>query len=417
MIKPLSLFIGLRYTGAKQRNHFISFISTISILGIALGVTALITVLSVMNGFEKEISAKLLGMVSHINIYQYGGRPVSDWQTLARQAEKVDTSIIASAPFTQGQAMISQNNQITGLLLEGVIPEYESHITDIHSKIIAGELDSLNQPGFNIIIGQTLAANLGLQLGDMITIVLPETSVSVVGVMPRFKRFKITGLFKIDTQYDKSVAFIHSQKAGKLFYKDSQQVTGVKLKLDNVYAAPRLSNSLDNALPSQYLVRDWTFDHGNYFQAIKLEKTIMFLMLLLIVAVAAFNIVSALVMVVTDKRAEIAILRTIGATPRLIMQVFMFQGAIVGLIGTALGLVGGVLLALNVTDIIAYIEELFKVQFLSSDVYYISFLPSELQWPDVVKICIVSLILCFIATLYPAWRASKIKPAETLRYE
>lgn len=413
---PLSLQIAWRYTRAKRRNHFISFISLSSICGVALGVMALITVLSVMNGFEKELKERILGMVPHARVFG-AYQPIRDWKSVITQV-KQNKEVIGAAPFIHGQGMIADDGAVKGVHIEGILPEYEDEVTKVSQSFVEGSLTDLKSGSYNIAIGESLASSLGAKVGDKITLIIPEANVSPAGVLPRFKRFTVAGIFKIGYQYDSILGLVHLEDAAKL-YRFHDAVTGVELKFTELYAAPRLAKALGQTLSQSkpYIVRDWTREHGNYFEAVKLEKTIMFAMLLLIIAVAAFNIVSTLVMVVTDKQSEIAILRTIGGDAGLIMKVFILQGGMIGLIGTTLGVVFGILLALNVTDLVAALEAALKVQFLSSDVYYISFLPSDLQMADVVKIAIVAVIMSLLATIYPAWKASKIQPAECLRYE
>jgi len=416
MLKPLALFIGLRYTRAKRKNHFISFISSVSICGIALGVAALITVLSVMNGFDKELRERILGMASHVTIAGYSGA-VPDWQALEqRVGSKNYSEIVGMAPFVEGQAMLVNQGRTAFAVLFGVLPQNYAQVSDVEKHMVDGNFTELEPGAFNVVLGKSLAENLGLAVGDSLIIIVPEGTLTPAGVMPRTKRLKLIGTFDVGYDYDRALGFIALNDAQKL-YKLANGVSGLQLKLSSLYAAPRLGREIAQDLPSSYYVTDWTVQNGTFFAAVKLEKTLMFVMLSLIIAVAAFNILSTLVMVVTDKRADIAILRTIGATPGTITRIFFVQGSLIGIIGTATGLVLGILLALNVTTIVSSIEHLFSVKLLSADVYYISFLPSQLLWGDVVKICVASLTMSFLATLYPAWRASRIQPAEALRYE
>lgn len=415
MYRPLQLFIGLRYTRAKRRNHFISFISLTSMLGIALGVTALITVLSVMNGFETELRQRILGMTSHATISGYGG-PLDNWQELAAISDR-HARVIGSAPYIQKEGMLIAGQQVNGSLIRGVLPAEEPKVSEVTKNIISGELGSLVAGEFNVILGIDLARILGVMVGDKVTLVTPTANVTPAGVMPRLKRFTVSAIFEVGMyEYDSALALIHLDDARKLF-RMGQSVTGVRLKLDDLFQAPRVSRELAESIPGVYMVRDWTKHHANFFRAIKTEKTVMFVILLLIVAVAAFNIVSTLVMVVTDKTTDIAILRTLGSTPRSIMGIFMVQGTVIGFIGTVLGLIGGVSLALNVETIVPAIESLLGAKFMPADVYYISDLPSELHWDDVMKITVISFGISVLATLYPAWRASRTQPAESLRYE
>lgn len=415
MYRPLQLFVGLRYTRAKRRNHFISFISLTSMLGIALGVTALITVLSVMNGFENELRQRILGMTSHATISGYSA-PLDNWRELSAISDR-HPRVIGSAPYIQKEGMLIAGQQVNGSLIRGVLPGEEPKVSEVAKKLIAGELGGLVAGGFNIILGVDLARILGVMVGDKVTLVTPTANVTPAGVMPRLKRFTVSGIFEVGMyEYDSALALIHLDDARKLF-RMHDGVTGVRLKLDDLFKAPQVSRELAESIPGVYLVRDWTKHHANFFRAIKTEKTVMFVILLLIVAVAAFNIVSTLVMVVTDKTTDIAILRTLGATPRTVMGIFMVQGTVIGFIGTAMGLLGGVTLALNVETIVPALENLLGAQFMPADVYYISDLPSELHWDDVIKITVVSFGISILATLYPAWRASRTQPAESLRYE
>ena len=415
MYRPLQLFIGLRYTRAKRRNHFISFISLTSMVGIALGVTALITVLSVMNGFENELRQRILGMTAHATISGYG-EALTKWDQLAVIADK-HPHVLGSAPFIQKEGMLIHGQQVNGSLIRGVLPAEEPKVSDVGAKMISGSLNDLQPGEFRIILGIDLARILGVMVGDKVTLVTPSANVTPAGVMPRLKRFTVSGIFEVGMyEYDSALALIHLDDARKLF-RMGEGVTGLRLKLDDLFRAPFVSRELAESIPGIYSIRDWTQYHANFFRAIKTEKTVMFVILLLIVAVAAFNIVSTLVMVVTDKTTDIAILRTLGATPGSILGIFMVQGTVIGFVGTLLGLIGGVSLALNVETIVPAIEQLFGVKFLPADVYYISDLPSELHWDDVAKITGVSFFISVVATLYPAWRASRTQPAESLRYE
>ena len=415
MFRPLELFIGLRYTHTKRRTHFISFISLTSMLGIALGVMALITVLSVMNGFEKELRTRILGMASHATVTTFGGQ-LADWKGLA-DIVTGEPHVLAAAPYVSGETMLSLGNQASGALLRGVLPGVEDTVSDVVSHIIGGDINLLQEGEYGIILGSELAAALGAGIGDAVTVVSPQVIVGPTGIMPRLRRFTVVALFEVGMfEYDRGVALVHIKDAARLFRLDGN-VTGLRLKLDDVFDAPTVSKQLYNKLQGDYLIEDWTRRHANFFRAVKTEKRVMFIILTLIVAVAAFNIVSTLIMVVTDKRADIAILRTLGATPRSIMLIFIIQGVVIGVLGTALGVAGGVALALNIETIVPAIENFFNVQFLSADVYYISDVPSELHWDDVWRMAAVAMGLSLLATLYPAWRAARTHPAEALRYE
>ena len=416
MFKPLPLFIGLRYTRAKRRNHFISFISLSSMLGIALGVTALITVLSVMNGFEKELRHRMLGMSAHVVVNTVENH-WSDWQQLAEQISK-KPHVTGIAPFIQGQAMITYNKNVEGTFLQGISPQYEPQVSKVKDKMIAGNLENLQAGKFNLVLGSELSRTLGVGIGDKVTLVVPQASVTVVGLLPRMKRFTVAGIFNIGMhEFDSGLVLLHLEDAAKLLRMPAGSINGLNIKLDDMFIAKPFNTELQKELPFGYYSYDWTHRHKNFFEAIKMEKSVMFVILTLIVAVAAFNIVSTLVMVVTDKQADIAILRTLGATPKTVMMIFMVQGILIGVFGTMLGLGGGISLALNVETIVPAIEQLFNVEFISSEVYYISNLPSDLRWMDVYKIAGFSIIISLIATIYPAWQASRTQPAEALRYE
>ncbi|SDT99887.1 lipoprotein-releasing ABC transporter permease subunit [Halopseudomonas salegens] len=414
MFRPLPFFIGLRYTRAKRRNHFISFISLISMLGLTLGVMVMILVLSVMNGFDRELRTRILGMVPHATINGYD--PIEDWQQLSERVQE-HPRVIGAAPFIQLQGMLTHDGNVAPVLVNGIIPESESDVSIIDQHMQAGSLDALEDGGFGIVVGELVARRFGVGVGDRLTFVLPEASVTPAGVFPRLKRFEIKGIFKVGAELDGSLGLIHAHDAARLKRWLPGQMQGLRIQLDDLFLAPQVSWDLTGQLPGDYYAQDWTRTHGNLFAAIRMEKTMISLLLVLIVAVAAFNIISTLVMVVTDKKADIAILRTLGASPLKIMGIFMVQGSVIGVIGTVAGCILGVLAALNVSGLVALLERLFGVQFLSSDVYFISYLPSQLIWSDVVTICTTALGLSFLATLYPAWRASRTDPAEALRYD
>lgn len=415
MFRPLIVCIGLRYTRAKRRTRFISFITLTSVLGIALGVTALITVLSVMNGFEAELRERILGMTAHATVTGRDGT-LRDWHSLEPMLQ-MQKSVLAWAPYAEGQVMLIADRRVSGAMLRGVLTDYEPKVSEVAQRIVRGSLAELKPGEFGVILGEELGQFLGIIPGEQVTVITPQMNATPAGIMPRLKRFTVVGTFKVGMyEYDRNLALIHMDDAAKLFRLDGT-VSGLRLKLDDLFNAPLLTQDLGNVLGSGYYVADWTKAHDNFFKAVQTEKRVMFIILLLIVAVAAFNIVSTLVMVVTDKRADIAILRTQGMTPIEVMGVFMVLGTVIGLFGAALGAAGGIGLALNVDTIVPWIERQMHVKFMPGDVYYISELPSKLVWSDVFQITGLAFLLSLLATIYPAWQASRIKPAEELRYE
>lgn len=384
-------------------------------LGVALGVTALITVISVMNGFENELRVRILGMTAHATVRaQEDG--LKDWQNVAQTAGE-HPNVVGVAPYIQAEGMLSNGQQVSGTLIRGVLPEEEPKVSDVGEKMVFGKLHDLAPGEFGIILGKDLARILGALRGDKVTLVIPQASVTPAGLLPRMRRFTVVGIFEAGMyEYDSSLALIHMDDAAKLFRMPGE-VSGVRLKLDDMFQSMRIVRDLLQSLPGEYWVSDWTSQHANFFRAVKIEKITMFVILMLIVAVAAFNLVSTLVMAVVDKEADIAILRTLGATPASIMGIFMVQGAVIGIIGTMIGAVGGVALSLNIETIVPAIEQFLDTQILSAEVYYINELPSDMKWSDVFAITSVALTLSFLATIYPAWRASRVQPAEALRYE
>jgi lipoprotein-releasing system permease protein len=415
MFHPLSLFVGLRYTRSRRRNHFISFISVFSALGIALGVIALITVLSVMNGFHKEIRDRILGMASHGDVQALSGR-LENWpQALAQASEH--PRVLGAAPYIEAQAMLSHRREVSGAIVRGVLPDYEPKVVDVAEHMLAGSLDDLHADGFGIILGNELALKLGVSLGDKVTVVVPQMTVTIAGSMPRLKRFDVVGLFEVGmNEYDSGVAMIHMADAAKLLRMDDA-VTGVRVRIDDVWAAREVSLQLANSMSGLYRVLNWTDYHRNFFAALKMEKRMMGLLLFLIVVIAAFNIISTLMMMVIDKRSDIAILKTFGASPGLVMRIFVVQGAALGAIGTVVGTLLGLLLAYNVDEVVAAVERAFNVHFIDPSIYYISQLPSDVQLADVLLVSCGSFLLSLLMTLYPAWRAYRTDPAEALRYE
>ncbi len=409
------LLLGLRYTRAKRRNHFISFISLASMLGIGLGVATLIVVLSVMNGFESELRSRILGMASHATI-SGNSEGLPDWSGVAAMAAQ-NPDVAATAPYIEGEALVKVGSEISGTVIRGVLPGEEAKVSEIGKHMASGALSDLKGGDYNIVLGYELAQQLNVAVGDKVDLMIPQLSVTPAGVLPRFRRFNVVGVFRIGMyEFDRGLVLVHLDDAAAL-YRMGSNVTGVRLKLNDLFQAPRVAREIAQMTPGAYFVSDWTRSHANFFRAVATEKTVMFLILSLLVGIAAFNIVSTLVMVVQDKQADIAILRTLGATPRSIMAVFMVQGSVIGVIGTIIGVSLGVLLALNVQTVVPLLEAATGRQFLSPDIYYISDLPSDLKLADVLQISLLSLALGLVSTLYPAWRASRVQPAEALRYE
>lgn len=416
MLRPLELYIGLRYTRAKRRNHFISFISAISMGGIALAVIVLITVLSVMNGFETELRERILGMASHVTVYG-GDGGLRDWREIRELATPRVPGVEAAAPYVSGVGMLRSGGELSGTQLRGVLPELEAGVSDVESHMLTGSLSDLEAGAYRIILGAALARQLGVVVGDKVDLMIPQATTTPAGILPRFRRFEVAGVFEVGMyEYDRGMVFLHLEDAATL-YRLGDAVTGLRLRLADLFDAPAVSRQLELILPAGLRVSDWTREHANFFRAIATEKTVMFIILSLIIAVAAFNIVSMLVMVVTDKQGDIAILRTLGMTPRSVMTVFMVQGSLIGVIGTLAGVALGILLVINVENIVPLLEQLLNTDLLSADVYYISHLKAELHGDDVLRIAGTSLVLSFLSTLYPAWSAARVQPAEALRYD
>jgi lipoprotein-releasing system permease protein len=414
MFKPVPVAIGLRYVRAKRRNGFISFISLASILGIALGVTALITTLAVMTGFQREIRDRMLQMAAHATVSGYG-EPLQDWQQAVKVALQ-DPRIVGAAPYIEKEALISGNNNQPAML-RGVVPAEEDKVSVLGRKMVQGKLSELQPGSFKIVLGRELALWLGVGVGDDVIVTLADFRSTPLGGVQTMKRFAVSGIFEAGyNEYDKGLAVVNMQDLQRVL-RMGEGVTGVRLKMQDMDQAFDVARALALKLKGPYRVSDWTQDNANLFRALKMEKTVMAILLSLIIAMGAFNLVSSQVMLVTDKQADIAILRTLGLTPRAVMQVFMVQGSLIGIIGTALGVVGGIVLTLNLDSILKGIETVFGVQLLPEDVYYITGLPTDLQASDVITIACVALAMAFIATLYPAWRAARTAPAEALRYE
>jgi lipoprotein-releasing system permease protein len=415
-VSPYELAIGLRYTRARKgsgRNTFISFIAIVSAVGVWLGVWALIVVLSVMNGFQQELRNRILAVASHVEIQ--GFPALRDAGAVAQKA-RGNPHVVAAAPYVSGQAMLSVGDANRGVLVRGVDPAQEKKVEDIADHMRRGSLDSLTPGSFNIILGVDLARALGVRVGDSVVAITPQGVVTPAGALPRIKSFTVSGIFDAGmAEFDNGLAFVNIGDAERLYRLEGP--SGVRLKLDDLFAAPRVSRELLASLPEDAAVTDWTRTHANFFRAVAIEKRMMFLILALIIAVAAFNIVSAQVMTVTDKRADIAILRTLGASPSSIMGIFTIQGALVGILGTVAGVITGIVLALNIDVVVPAIERVFGIHFLDKSVYYISELPSQLQTGDVVSVAVMALVLALLATLYPSWTAARVNPAEALRYE
>ncbi len=414
MFRPIELFVGLRYTRAKRRNRFISFISAISMLGIAVGVTVLITVMSVMNGFEKELRERILGMVSHATISSEGAR-LLDWPAIVDEAQAVD-EVVGAAPYIERETML-KGYRVSGAVVRGIVPSYEREVSDVGDQVVEGSLDDLQDGAFRIMLGADLARAMGVRVGDSVTVFAPEIRSTPAGVLPSVKRFEVVGLFSVGMhEYDRGMALIHMADAARLF-RTGDGVSGVRIKTTDLFRAWEVAADLRDRLAGFHLVRDWTQSHANFFRAVQMEKTVMFVIMSLIIGVAAFNIISTLVMTVTDKESDIAVLRTLGASPATIMGIFVVLGIVIGLVGTGLGIAGGVALASNVETVVGWLERLLDTRFLSADIYYISDLPSDMRWSDVSRVGVLAFLLSVVATLYPAWRASRTDPAEALRYE
>ena len=415
MFRPLELFIGARYLRAKRRNHFISFISFISVFSLALGITLIITVLSVMNGFQFEIKDRILSMTAHATVLELDGK-LRDWHKV-EQDLKNEPEIQGSAPYVQGQGMIVHGKQVTGAMLNGIDPDLEPKVSQIGEHLLQDDLHILTPGKYGIILGQDLANYLGVETGEKITVITPEATVTPAGIIPKFRRFTVVGTYSVGMpQYDRNTAAIHIQDAKRLF-RLGDSVTGLRLKFEDLFDAQEITYGLRDKLGGSYWVTDWTYHNRNFFRALKMEKTMMFIITIIIVFVAAFNIISMLVMVVTEKQSDIAIMRTLGVSPKSIMGIFIVQGTVIGLIGTLLGALGGVLLASNLESLVRLVEKVRGAKFLSPDIYPISDFPSSVVLSEVLVICILAFIITVLATIYPAWKASRTQPAEALRYE
>jgi len=416
MYRPVPLFIGLRYTRAARRNRFVSFIALISMLGIMLGIVALIVVLSVMNGFHKEIRTRILGMTAHATLGAVDGNGLYNWEALLAQV-RAHPKVLGAAPFVELEAMLLHDGRANAAMLRGILPAEEDQVAQLRRDLVAGSLDDLTPDAFNIVLGIELAAALGVGVGDKVTVVTPQVNATPVGVMPRLKAFTVVGVFQVGmADYDRGTGFMHLRDAARL-QRLGEAVGGIRLRFADLYAAPRTVREVAATLDGVYRVSDWTQVHRNFFAALRTEKRMMTIILFLIVAVAAFNIVSTLVMAVTDKRADIAVLRTLGASPRAIMAIFVVQGTAIGLAGTLLGMIVGTVLGWNVEALVAALERAFDTHFLDPGIYYISALPSDVRSADVLAVGAGAFAMSVLATFYPAWRAARTAPAEALRYE
>ena len=414
-VQPYELFIGLRYTRARQRSRFISFISLVSVIGIALGITVLITVLSVMNGFQREVRTRILSVASHIQI-SGPDNTLADWRSVADKAAQ-NPEVVAAAPYVSAQGLLSSGGAVRGAYIRGIVPAAEEKVADLAQHMKSGSLDALKPGEFSVVLGIELARALGVMVGDKVVLIAPQGQVTPAGILPRLRQFTVVGIFAVDHyEYDSGLALIDMEDAQKL-YRMGDAVSGVRLKLHDLFRSGAVSLELSRTLGPNAYITDWTRLNANFFRAVDIEKRMMFFIVFLIIAVAAFNIVSSLFMAVKDKQADIAILRTLGASPGSVMKIFLIQGTLVGLIGTLAGVIGGVLLAANVDVVVPFIESVVGFKFLAKDVYQISDLPSEVRGADIVLTAVFSFVVSMLATIYPSWRASRINPAEALRYE
>ena len=411
---PFSIFVGLRYIRAKRRNQFLSFISLIALMGMTMGVVALIVVLSVMNGFEAELRGRVLSLVPHAYLESTNGS-IDDWQLLAERFND-NPQVLGVAPFIGGEAMLSMPGVVRGIQLTGIDPEFENAVSVIDKNMLAGTLADLEERRYGVVLGALIARHMGLTVGDSVTIVIPKVSVTPAGIFPRSRRFTVVGVFEVGAQVDSNTAFIHIGDAARLFAMKGQ-VQGLRIQTSDLYRVNEILASTIASLSGEYQIQDWSKSQGSLFQAVRMEKTMIAVLLTTVVAVAAFNIISILTMMVTEKRADIAVLRTMGASPYAVMAVFIVQGMGIGVLGVVIGGIVGVLAALNISELVSAIEDIFHIYVFDPRVYFITKIPSVLQWLDVLRIISGALLLSFLATLYPAYRASEIEPAEALRYE
>jgi lipoprotein-releasing system permease protein len=414
MVSCYLFFVGLRYFRFKCKDHFISFISAISILGIALGVTVLITVLSVMNGFSKEIRSKILSSTAHITLrspYSF----LTKWQNIVNEIRSID-QIIGVAPYISGHGLLAFNGVSKPVMVLGIDSSQIDNIYPLKNNLIEGEISSINLNRFNVLISKDFANYMSLKVNDKLVLIIPQANFSPMGISPIIKKLTVGGIFKTNTPYDQNHIFLNISDASRL-YKMNSGISGIQIKTADEFMSKKIAARINAKFNYKYLVSDWTVEFGTFLEAIKMEKTVMWCILLLIISVAAFNLVSSLIMLVTEKRKDIAILRVMGATCKDIMFIFMIQGSFIGLVGTIIGLIGGLVLAYNVTDLVNFLQNLFNVSFISEETYWIGFVPSEPHFKDVFFVCSLAVFMSFLATLYPAYRASHIKPAEALRYE
>jgi len=414
-LQPYELFIGLRYTRARQRSRFISFISLVSVIGIALGITVLITVLSVMNGFQREVRTRILSVASHVQI-SGADNTLADWRAVAAKAAQ-NEQVVAAAPYVSAQGLLTNGGTVRGAFIRGILPEAEEKVADLAQHMQARSLEALRPGEFGIVLGIELARALGVEVGDKVVLISPQGQVTPAGIIPRLRQFTVVGIFSVDHyEYDSGLALLDLEDAQKL-YRMGEQVTGVRLKLKDLFLSGAVSRELARSLGPEAYITDWTRLNANFFRAVDIEKRMMFFIVFLIIAVAAFNIVSSLFMAVKDKQSDIAILRTLGASPGSVMKIFLIQGTLIGLIGTLAGVIGGIALAANVDVVVPFIESAIGFKFLAKDVYQISELPSEVRSADVIVTAFFSFIVSVVATIYPSYRAARINPAEALRYE
>ena len=409
----LSFFMAYKYLRSKKNSRFTAIISKSSIIGIALGIAAIVVVMSIMNGFHSEMRDKILSMVSHVIVTEKN-YTLENWQQLKKEIDKNEL-VISSAPYVEGQAMFSHNGNVHGVQLKGIIPEYEKNVTSLSDNIVDGNMDLISKKPYQISVGTDLAKKMNLKIGDKITLVIPRTNTTMIGIIPRLKRFEVSSIFEFGmAQYDKNLVFINIDEAKKL-YDMGQNITGLRLKLYDLFKSPRMAGIINSKFRNNYIVIDWTMMNKNFFKALQMEKTMLMLLMLLIVLVATFNIISSLFMVVSEKKSDIAILKTIGMSANKIMYIFIYQGIFLGIVGIILGLILGVLLSLNLDIVVSFIENILGRSILDSDIYMISDVPAKLEFLDLIFVSIISFFFSVLATIYPAIKASRTMPAEVLK--